>query len=307
MANGFTIIRRGLLDHLESGSLSLPDLGVYLILHLQCDFRTGIWIGSAEKIRVACPRSTTIRAIQKSISRLRKIGFVKTFSTRGKRGNYPLILDKYVVQSGALTGRRLNASLTTDWRRPVYEAGADRDAERAVTRTQSGRLSNKNKKEEEGNLIPEADGPSFYFEGKNLKITASRDALVARSFPDVSSVQRMREYAQIDLWLEDGRNGKGEIRRLSSFLANWFRKAEADRAAAAKESGVGKTSEGDISPVTARKVRIRQIERGIRNLEEIYRGKSGPDAEKAKALIERDREELGILLAESESEREARK
>lgn len=47
MAKGRFARMRDLTDHTTQGRLSLFDLGVYLTIHWQADFKTGIWWGSA--------------------------------------------------------------------------------------------------------------------------------------------------------------------------------------------------------------------------------------------------------------------
>lgn len=122
MNKGFIQIRRGLEEHLENGTLGLFDLGIYLMIHLQANYETGVWWGSAAKLAATAPRDADARAIRRSIENLEQVGFIKRFHKQGKRGNYPVLLNKYQPQSGALTGKRLNAALSTDWRTPVYES-----------------------------------------------------------------------------------------------------------------------------------------------------------------------------------------
>lgn len=122
MSEGFIQIRRGLLDHAETGSVGLSDLGVYLMIHLQAHYETGIWIGSAAKLAATAPRDSDDRAIRRSLENLERVGFIKRFMVQGKRGNYPVLINKYEPQSGAMKGKRLNADLTTDWRHPVYKS-----------------------------------------------------------------------------------------------------------------------------------------------------------------------------------------
>jgi hypothetical protein len=125
VSKGFIQIRRGLQDHLFSGTLSVFDLGVYLILHLQADFHSGIWIGSAPRLMATAPRGTSLRDMQRALLRLAEIGFIKTFHKRGARGNYRVLINKYEPHSGALRGMRLNAEKTLDWRSPIFEPRAE--------------------------------------------------------------------------------------------------------------------------------------------------------------------------------------
>jgi hypothetical protein len=122
MSEGFIQIRRGLLEHTERGAIGFLELGIYLQIHLQANYETGVWMGSAAKLAATAPRGADGRSIRRSLENLERAGYIKRFTTRGKRGNYPVILNKYEPQSGAMKGNRLNAELTTDWRNPVYES-----------------------------------------------------------------------------------------------------------------------------------------------------------------------------------------
>lgn len=129
MANRRFAVMRDLQDHLEAGRISAFDLGIYVIVHWQADFRTGLWRGSAAKIHATAMRGCSLRDIQRAIENLKRIGFLVPFHTPGRRGNYPVLIHKYRPLSGALRGRELNALKTIDWRAPVYDLCAVTDAE----------------------------------------------------------------------------------------------------------------------------------------------------------------------------------
>ncbi len=126
---GFAIIRGGILDHLLAGSISFTELGVYLVIHLQVDFRTGVWRGSAPRLTAAAPRGVNLREVQRALQNLVAQGFLKSFHVRGKRGNFCVLVDRYEIKIGALKGKRLIAAKSTDWRNPHYESCAESVAE----------------------------------------------------------------------------------------------------------------------------------------------------------------------------------
>jgi hypothetical protein len=117
------------MEHLLRGDISTLEFGVYVIIHLQADFSTGIWRGSAPRILNSAPRGADLRKIQRAIEHLTRLGLLKPFTTQGKRGNYPVLINKFTVRSGALTGMRLNAYKSDSWQRPVYESCAEDDAQ----------------------------------------------------------------------------------------------------------------------------------------------------------------------------------
>ncbi len=128
MKENYVPIRPGLLDHLLRGDISVCELGCYTIIHLQADYKTGIWRGSAARLTNTAPRGADLRRTQRALEHLASLGLLKPFHRQGLRGNYPVLINKYTVRSGALKGQRLNAYKTTDWRRPVYEPCAEDDA-----------------------------------------------------------------------------------------------------------------------------------------------------------------------------------
>jgi hypothetical protein len=122
-------IRPGISDHLLRGDLSVFEFGVYVLIHLQADFRTGVWQGSAPRILHSAPRGAKLRDIQRALERLTDLGFLKHFHQQGQRGNFAVLINKFTVRSGALTGLRLNADKSASWSNPVYDACADADAD----------------------------------------------------------------------------------------------------------------------------------------------------------------------------------
>src|SRR5579885_3495750 len=122
---GFVKIRRGILDHLLSGIISIFEFGIYVILHLQADFRTGVVKTSAPRLRAAAPRGAKMRDIQRALQRLSHIGFIRIFRISGKRGNYHVLIHKFECTDAALRGKRLNAFKSSSWEELVFEACTD--------------------------------------------------------------------------------------------------------------------------------------------------------------------------------------
>lgn len=127
MKSGFIQIRRGLEEHIVNGNVGLFEAGVYLTIHLQANFQSGLWIGSAARLLATAPRGATLRAVQRALNRLSKIKFIRVFHRHGVRGNYRVLIDKY-EPFGALKGKRLNAWKSESWQKPFYEPCALSDA-----------------------------------------------------------------------------------------------------------------------------------------------------------------------------------
>jgi hypothetical protein len=122
---GWYARRRGLLQHLDEGTISLLDSAVHDFLCLTCDYRTGVAWASAEKIKALSPADISLRAIQRSLARLEQIGWIKRFRIHGKRGNYPVVVGKYFVADTSLMWKSVNLESTKDWRSVQFDAVTD--------------------------------------------------------------------------------------------------------------------------------------------------------------------------------------
>jgi hypothetical protein len=129
MKENFVPIRLGIQDHLLRGEISLFELGVYVLIHLQADYSTGIWRGSAARIAATASRGIELRKIQRATEHLTDLGLLRPLHRHGTRGNYPVLINKFTVRRGALKGRRLNAIKSESLSNLIYEVCADGDAE----------------------------------------------------------------------------------------------------------------------------------------------------------------------------------
>jgi hypothetical protein len=125
MHTGWYARRRGILEHLECGTISLLDAAIHDFLCLIADYRTGVARASAQKIAALCPVDISLRAIQRSLARLEEIGWIKRFRTHGKRGNYPIVIGKYFVIDPSLKWKSVNLEHTSDWRDIKFDVVTD--------------------------------------------------------------------------------------------------------------------------------------------------------------------------------------
>ena len=107
------------------GAMSLSEFGIYALIHIQADYRTGIWRGSAPRILATAPRGASLRQVQRALEHFESVGYLKSFRVQGARGNTPYLIDKFTVRSGALKGYRVNAAKSESWQRPFYELVAE--------------------------------------------------------------------------------------------------------------------------------------------------------------------------------------
>ena len=126
---GYAVIRCGILDHLVRGDLSFAELGIYATIHLQADFRTGVWIGSAARLAATAPKGVSLRDVQRALQHFANLRLIRCFRRKGARGNYRAIINKFEPQFGAHKNQRLNADKSMSWQAPVWESCAEGDAE----------------------------------------------------------------------------------------------------------------------------------------------------------------------------------
>jgi hypothetical protein len=128
--NGYTQKRRGAVEHLRDGRLTLLEYGAHDLILALADKETGIWWGSAKALAANCGAGdVSERQARHLLESLESNGYILRFAKKRGHGNYPILVNKYAVTFGAHQGMRLNAERTTDWRSPVYEHCQERGRE----------------------------------------------------------------------------------------------------------------------------------------------------------------------------------
>jgi len=128
MSTGFYKRRRGVVEHVDAGTIDLLELGVHDYLNLKANllidsdpyYPAGVCVTSAVALCSLCGRISE-RTMQRILSKLERIGWIKTWKTPGKRGNYVVLICRASVHNLSGTEYRVNGEATTDWRRPIYE------------------------------------------------------------------------------------------------------------------------------------------------------------------------------------------
>jgi len=164
MSTGFYKRRRGILEHLESGTIGLIDLAVhdYLCLKINsvrgngCSIPAGVCFTSSAAIYSLCPREVSERTIRRSLEHLERIGWIKRWTVTGKHGNYPVLVARASVHDLSGNEYRVSAEKTIDWRLPVYVDGEDG----ASTRRGDVRLSRIENKEQRKTLSAKTTPPA---------------------------------------------------------------------------------------------------------------------------------------------------
>lgn len=139
---GYYPRRRGILEHLERGTVSLLDTGIHDFLCLTADYKTGICWSSAEKIRALCPTGVGLKQIQRSLQKLERLRWIRRYRNHGDRGNYPILIGRYFVRDMSHRWKSTNIDRTTDWRNVQFDDVTDpslvADSDQSDTVTDSG-------------------------------------------------------------------------------------------------------------------------------------------------------------------------
>jgi hypothetical protein len=167
--NGYVPKRRGIIEHLRDGRMTLQMYAAHDVLVLLAEKSTGIWIGSAKAFASNCGAGDiSERQARHILERLESARYIKRFPVRRSHRNYPILIDKFQITFGAYSGKRLNAAATMDSRHPVYEPcleygvehgaehGAEGRPERAPIRERDFRLE----KEKSPSARARKDAPS---------------------------------------------------------------------------------------------------------------------------------------------------
>lgn len=159
-ANGFLATRRGLLEHLQDGRLTLQQKGAFQTICELAHWKTGVWWGSARALAANCGAGdVTERQARHLLESLEGAGYIRRFSTPGRRGNYGIVVDKFEVRVGELL-YRVNSKATEDCRRPVLELcqedGEVQGEVRGEVSAPSEEVRSNQKKESKGKTNPAA-------------------------------------------------------------------------------------------------------------------------------------------------------
>ncbi len=196
---------------MEAGTISLLDLAIHDYLNLKANLvignrstlPAGVCLTSAVAIHALCQDQFSERTIQRSLEHLEKIGWIKRWNVRGKRGNYPTLICRGSVHDVSGNEYRVNGEETIDWRNPKYVPVGDLSAD-----TPKSVLNVSGDREVRSKRV---------FSGGNLAVTEKQDALVAGRFP---WVDRKSEYRKADEWI--GNHRDRAPRSVTRFLHNWF-------------------------------------------------------------------------------------
>jgi hypothetical protein len=105
--NGHLQMRNGILDHLVDGKMTPDMFTAYYLMLARCNFATGVWHGSAERLVAETGGVWSLRTAQRVLERLLDGGYISSTHKRGKRGNYDILISNYVPTIGEHRGKKL--------------------------------------------------------------------------------------------------------------------------------------------------------------------------------------------------------
>jgi len=120
---GYVKFRRGILDHTHDGRMTATEATAFWAMVVDADPATGVWIGSGRALSFLFNCTLSEKCARRALEGLEKNPegpYIKRFTTPGKHGNYPILINRFEVTAGARMGLRLNADATVNWREPVY-------------------------------------------------------------------------------------------------------------------------------------------------------------------------------------------
>jgi transcription elongation factor len=158
--HNFTAIRNGLLDHALGGKMSPFDFGLYVFLIMRASYSTGIYEGCALTIACQFGDPSQKEHVQKSLRRLRDRKYINYRNGDGSRGAYPILINKFSVTVGELSGCRLNAWKYDGLPIPEYERQNGEGTVEALSWHGGGRVvaPNKDLKTEDGKDLEDKTG-----------------------------------------------------------------------------------------------------------------------------------------------------
>lgn len=231
--NGFVKLRRGAVEHLESGHVGLIDLGIFALLLLRANsvvgngslWPAGIVMTSAKAISAYAPRNIGDREIQRSLSNLERAGWIKRFRTPGRHGNYPVLLCRHSVHDLSGNEFRVDAENTSDWRHPklvpVSELSslAERDGTRAGTELSPSREEKTKNRENNKGAPVEAARSTAQVSSSNENLRVLTDKLVAayEAQRGYKPTWTTKDYKQLDN-LRKRATDKEILRRFNTFI-----------------------------------------------------------------------------------------
>ena len=121
--SGFVQLRRAIHDGEHRSKLPPTRFAAYIHLILDAETDTGVVHTSAGSL--VSSYGFTERAARDAMERLEGDGYIRRFHVRGRRGEYPVLVNNYKVTTGAMKGAKLNAAKSVSLDELAYDSRDD--------------------------------------------------------------------------------------------------------------------------------------------------------------------------------------
>ena len=123
--SGHLKVRKGLFEHLKLGWMDDQMYTAYNILLEECDWATGIWHGSGDKLSAAVGGQWSKSTANRILERLAHGKYITSRYIRGRQGNYDVAINNYEPTTGENKGKRIRRTTTIDYRTVESEITGD--------------------------------------------------------------------------------------------------------------------------------------------------------------------------------------
>jgi hypothetical protein len=108
---GYVPVRRGILEHVFDGRLTPAEHHAFLTILLLADAATGTWRGSSHALTTILGYSSK-NTMADAFDGLEAKGYILRDYAPGRRGNYPIVIAKFLFTRGANAGKQIDLGAT---------------------------------------------------------------------------------------------------------------------------------------------------------------------------------------------------
>ncbi len=112
LSGGFVQMRRGIMQHLYEGEMTPMEFLAFVLVVLLADKATGVWRGSNPALVTISGEQLSASTVKDVMAKLEAKGYILRGYVRGKRSNFPILIDKYLCTVGAHNGERVDLVAT---------------------------------------------------------------------------------------------------------------------------------------------------------------------------------------------------
>lgn len=108
---GYVPVRRGIMEHVFGGRLTPVEHHALMSMLLLADAATGTWRGSAPALTTILGYSSK-NTMAEALDGLEAKGYILRDYAPGRRGNFPILIGKFLISRGGNAGKRIDIGST---------------------------------------------------------------------------------------------------------------------------------------------------------------------------------------------------